>query len=85
MRRYTEALELLPDKISRSKIYCNRSLAYLKALKYSEALDDAEGAVGCNSEWGKAHWRKGAALKELKRIPAAVSAFHKACQLSKGA
>ncbi|EIE23252.1 hypothetical protein COCSUDRAFT_63608 [Coccomyxa subellipsoidea C-169] len=42
---YTEALELLPDKISRSKIYCNRSLAYLKALRYSEALDDAEGTA----------------------------------------
>ena len=73
-----------PDRISRSKLYCNRSLAYLKALRSSEALEDAESAIQCNPNWGKAHWRRGAALKEVERVPEAVSAFHRAWQLSKG-
>lgn len=75
----------MQDKASRCKIHCNRSLAYLKGLRLSEALEDAEAAILCKPDWCKAHWRRGAALKELKRTPDAVSAFHTAWQLSKGA
>lgn len=84
LHRYTEILELVPDKNSRCKIYCNRSLAYVRALRHSEALQDAEAAIECNPSWCKAHWRRGAALKELKRMPHAVAAFLRAWQLSRG-
>lgn len=54
-------------------------------MRPSEALEDAEAAILCKPDWCKAYWRRGAALKELKRTPDAVSAFHTAWQLSKGA
>lgn len=62
-----------------------RSLAFLKGLRYSEALQDADAAVAINEKWPKAHWRRGAALKELKNVPKAVLAFYRAWDLSKGA
>ena len=82
--RYTEALELGPEKGCVHKLYANRSLAHLKAQRCTEALRDAELTVAAAPLWPKAHWRQGAALRELKRMPEAVAAFHRAWQLNKG-
>jgi Flp pilus assembly protein TadD len=79
-----EALTLSPDKEVHCKMRCNRSLALLKGLRPQEALQEAEAAACLNPDWCKVHWRRGAALKELKRLPEAVLAFHRAWQLSKG-
>ena len=84
-RRYTEALELDPEKGSLHRLYANRSLAYLKALRASEALRDADLALSHAPLWPKAHWRRAAALRELGRAPEAVAAFRSAWRLDKGA
>ena len=47
-------------------------------------LQDACSAVAVSSGWAKAHWRKGVALRGLKRFPEAVQAFHQASVLLKG-
>ena len=47
-------------------------------------MQDACSAVAVSAAWAKAHWRKGVALKGLKRFPEAVQAFHQASVLLKG-
>ena len=63
---------------------CNRSLAYSKALRYAEALADAEQAISLAPSWEKAHYRKGTALIGLKEHPEAALAFKNAWQLNPG-
>jgi len=79
--KYTECLEIKPDEFGNDKIYANRSLAYSKALRYEEALKDADKAIECNSMWAKAHWRRGEALGFLKRYPESLKSFHKGWML----
>ena len=47
-------------------------------------LQDACSAVAIGPTWAKSHWRKGAALKGLKRFPEAVQAFYQASIILKG-
>lgn len=47
-------------------------------------LQDACAAVAINPTWAKSHWRKGMALRGLKRFPEAVQAFHQASIILKG-
>lgn len=82
--RYTEALEVCPDKSMLHKLYSNRSMAYMKASRYAEALKDAEEALCLAPTWDKAHYRKGSALQCLKQYAQAASSFQSAWHLSKG-
>ena len=82
--RYSEALDVLPDKQDIHKLYSNRSLAWCKAARYEAALRDAEAAVEAAPSWPKAHWRRGAALLGLQTVSDAVWAFRRAHQLSPG-
>lgn len=81
--RYSEAIELLPGKEGLHTLHSNRSLAYYKAQRYSDALADADAAVALATRWPKAHWRRAAALLALKRAPEAVLAYRVAWRLDK--
>jgi len=74
---YTEALKLNPTK----EYYGNRSLAYVKAGKFTEALADAEKCVAADPNWLRGYQRKGTALQNLKRYAEAVAAFKKGLEL----
>ena len=82
--RYTEAIEICPDKDALRRLHSNRSLAFGKAGRYAEALQDADRAISLSPCWDKAHLRKGAALQGLKRHADAAQSFRDAWHLSKG-
>lgn len=82
--RYSEAIDLKPDKAALPALHSNRCLAYMKAQRYGDALRDAEAAARLAPGWSKAHWRCGTALLALKRTPEAVLAFLEAWRLAAG-
>ena len=50
IKLYTEAIELAPDN---HVLFSNRSAAFAKLNKFTEALRDAEKTVELNPEWPK--------------------------------
>jgi len=59
-------------------LYCNRSLTYEKAGKYTLALEDA---LKCRDTNSKAKWRAAMALKGLNRFPDALECFRESYRL----
>jgi len=57
------------------KLLSNRSAAYLKIAKFQLALDDATKAEQLEPNFTKIYFRKGQALKGLKRFDDAITAF----------
>uniref|UniRef100_A0A1A9X5S2 Stress-induced-phosphoprotein 1 n=1 Tax=Glossina brevipalpis TaxID=37001 RepID=A0A1A9X5S2_9MUSC len=70
---YTEAI-LLDDK--NYVLFSNRSAAYAKAGKFSEALEDAEKTISLNPTWAKGYSRKGAAAAGLRDHRKAFEAYN---------
>ncbi|XP_065063810.1 stress-induced-phosphoprotein 1-like [Rhopilema esculentum] len=69
---YSEAIELCPKN---HVLFSNRSAAFAKQEKYSEALVDAKRTVELNPQWGKGYSRLGAALTYLGRYAEAKQAY----------
>merc|ERR1719491_1686324 len=69
---YTRALRHTPRN---EKVLSNRSAAYLKISKFQLALDDVVKAQEIEPRWPKIYFRKGQALRGLKRFDDAVAAF----------
>ncbi|KAH8041936.1 hypothetical protein HPB51_019677 [Rhipicephalus microplus] len=69
---YTEALALDP---ANHVLYSNRSAAYVRLGKYTQALQDAAKARELNPRWAKAYYRQGVALQCLGRHADALAAF----------
>lgn len=69
---YSRALRYTPNN---HKILSNRSAAYSKLGKFQLALDDAEKALGIDSKWPKIYFRKGAALRSMRRWDDAILCF----------
>uniref|UniRef100_A0A1I8GAJ9 Stress-induced-phosphoprotein 1 n=3 Tax=Macrostomum lignano TaxID=282301 RepID=A0A1I8GAJ9_9PLAT len=74
---YTEAIKLDP---SNHVLFSNRSAAYCKAERYTEALADADECVKLAPNWTKGYTRKGAALEFLGRFDEAVGVYEDALQ-----
>jgi len=69
---YTRALRHTPRN---ERLLSNRSAAYCKISKYQLALDDVNLAMDIAPGWPKLHYRKGQALRGLRRWEDAVAAF----------
>lgn len=82
--RYSEALELHPDKAALHLLHANRSAAYCQGGRPEDALADGDAAARLSPLWAKGHWRRGAALLALRRHPEAALAYQQAWKLSKG-
>lgn len=71
---YTEAINL--DQ-KNHVLFSNRSAAYCKCGKYSEALADAEKTVSLKPDWAKGYSRLGSAFYSLGRFEEALEAYEK--------
>lgn len=69
---YTRALRHTPKN---ERLLSNRSVAYFKISKFQLALDDAVMAADIEPKWPKIYFRKGQALRALRRWEDAVAAF----------
>lgn len=78
VQHYTSAIQL-DDK--NHVLFSNRSAAYAKLGKYTDALEDAETTVTLKSDWPKGYSRKGTALLYLQRNQAALETFQKGLTL----
>ncbi|GLD96254.1 hypothetical protein PINS_up004937 [Pythium insidiosum] len=75
---YTKAIEL--DPMSHI-LYGNRSAAYHRLNKHTDALRDAVKATELDDTWVKGHYRKASALASLERFEEAAEAFERAFDL----
>jgi len=79
IKNYTKAIET--DTTNNPALYTNRAAAYAGLGDWEKSLTDANKSLSMNPEWLKGHFRKGAALFELKRWEEAVEAYKKAVAL----
>jgi tetratricopeptide (TPR) repeat protein len=78
IKHFSEAIDsATPSNKEFLKIlYSNRSAAWLKVGKASEALTDGEKCVSLDNQWTKGYTRKGDALYQLKRYTEAYNAYN---------
>ncbi|XP_068800097.1 tetratricopeptide repeat protein 31 isoform X3 [Struthio camelus] len=83
--RYTEAVQAFTEAVKLNpreyRLFGNRSYCYEKLQQYEEALRDAEVSLGLQPKWPKGFFRKGKALRGLKRYAEAVSTFEELLRL----
>jgi stress-induced-phosphoprotein 1 len=75
---YSQLLEWEPENYM---VLSNRSAAYIKLEKWSEALNDAVMSTKLKPDWGKAWGRLGAALYGQDKLDEALVAYNKANEL----
>lgn len=79
---FTTAINIGGDKEFLKVLYSNRSAAYLKLNKITEALKDGNKCVELDSSWAKGFVRKGDALLASKQFTEAYNAYNSAARLS---
>jgi len=62
-------------------VWSNRSACCAALGRWIDALSDADGAVGADPQFAKAHSRRGVALMQLGRVHQAAAAFATAVKL----
>ncbi|NXY79940.1 TTC31 protein, partial [Glareola pratincola] len=78
VQAFTEAVKLNPRE---HRLFGNRSYCYEKLQRYEEALRDAQVSLGLQPGWPKGFFRKGKALRGLKRYAEAASTFEELLRL----
>ena len=64
--------------------HSNRSLCFIKTLRFTEALHEADCAIALKPEWAKGWGRKAAALHALGRMRESLTAAQRALSLDQG-
>ncbi|XP_040412036.1 tetratricopeptide repeat protein 31 isoform X2 [Cygnus olor] len=78
VQAFTEAVKLNPRE---HRLFGNRSYCYEKLQQYEEALRDAQMSLSLQPNWPKGFFRKGKALRGLKRYAEAVRTFEELLRL----
>jgi stress-induced-phosphoprotein 1 len=78
VKHYTKAIEL---DTANPALFSNRAAAYAGLKDWEKSLSDANKSIQLKEDWVKGHFRKGAALYELKRYDEAVEAYRRATDL----
>ena len=82
---YTAAIDLWMENSDRAVLYSNRAAARLKMPgEATKALSDAERACALHPTYAKAHFRRGQALRALKKDIPAAHAMHQVLALAPG-
>ena len=82
---YTAAIDLWMENSDRAILYSNRAAARLKMPgEATKALSDAERACALHPTYAKAHFRRGQALRALKKDIPAAHAMHQVLAMSTG-
>ena len=82
---YTAAIDLWMENSDRAILYSNRAAARLKMPgEATKALSDAERACALQPTYAKAHFRRGQALRALKKDIPAAHAMHQVLALAPG-
>lgn len=79
---FTTAINIGGDKEFLKVLYSNRSAAYLKLSKVTEALRDGNKCVELDSNWAKGYVRKGDALLASKQYTEAYNAYNSAARIA---
>jgi stress-induced-phosphoprotein 1 len=87
---FTSAIELsISSNVASSNskdflkvLYSNRSAAYLKLNKVTEALKDSNKCIEIDSTWSKGYARKGDALLSSKKYTEAYNAYNAGLRIS---
>jgi Flp pilus assembly protein TadD len=77
-REYHQAIRLRPKD---AEAYVRRALAYLKAGKMEQTIQDLDQAIQLNPGHAEAYLKRGITLAESKNYPAAVRDFDKVASL----
>ncbi|XP_071441498.1 uncharacterized protein [Hetaerina americana] len=75
---FTKAIELTPDDY---RFYGNRSFCFCQLGQHKRALKDADKAISLAPESAKGYFRKGEALRALKKFEEAKTAFEHVLKL----
>ncbi|KAL3537806.1 hypothetical protein ACH5RR_001172 [Cinchona calisaya] len=75
---YTQAIDLDPTDAT---LFSNRSLCWIRLGQADHALSDARACRALRSDWPKACYREGAALRLLQKFEEAASAFYEGVML----
>lgn len=81
---FTTAINIGGDKEFLKVLHSNRSAAYLKLNKITEALRDGNKCVELDSNWAKGYVRKGDALLASKQYTEAYNAYNSAARIAPG-
>jgi stress-induced-phosphoprotein 1 len=79
---FTTAINIGGDKEFLKILYSNRSAAYLKLNKITEALKDANKCVELDINWLKGYARKGDALLASKQYTEAYNAYNTGARIA---
>lgn len=79
---FTTAINIGGDKEFLKVLYSNRSAAYLKLSKITDALRDGNKCVELDSNWAKGYARKGDALLASKQYTEAYNAYNSGARIA---
>jgi tetratricopeptide (TPR) repeat protein len=79
---FTTAINIGGDKEFLKVLHSNRSAAYLKLNKITEALRDGNKCVELDSGWAKGYVRKGDALLASKQFTEAYNAYNSGARIA---
>ena len=70
---YSHAIKL---HSSSAKLFCNRSLAFLKLQQYYYAIEDAKQTIDLDQNWFKGYFRRGEVEYECGLYEEALKSYH---------
>lgn len=83
IEKYTEGLKICPLQFTqqRSVLYCNRSAAKMKLLKYEQAIKDCSKAIELDDKYLKAYIRRAQSYEATEKLDECLADYKKILEL----
>jgi len=79
-KKYAEALlhytHAIKEDNRSAKLFCNRSLAFLRLQQYYYAIEDAKQTIDLDTNWFKGYFRRAEVLYECGLYEEALKSYH---------